>query len=379
MGRGIAPARQGRLATAVAWVAVANWAVAIVATAIAPFCLPVTIVAAILPVALAVPYVGSTGLARVCAGSLIAGTVTVLAGTVQDFSGFGDGLPAWLRTGVVVVFVPFVFGLVVVIGATNHRRLTRMLETVLAANHRLRRTDDELRRSRARLVAAAERERRSIGRDLHDGAQQRLIAVGMGLACTRALIVRRPAEAAAAMARLEDDVRAALAELRRLSHGLHPSHLADFGLTVALADAAERLGRPCRARLGALGRYPTEVEAAVYFSCAEALQNASKHAGPLATVELVVEVLTNGDVLFEVSDDGVGFDPALVPAGRGLTNLADRVGAAGGELLVSSEVGRGTRVRGRVPCPQPAGDSPARSGNEASVIEGRAPATRSTP
>jgi signal transduction histidine kinase len=315
------------------------------------FCLPVTVIAAIVPVVLDVPYVSSAQLGRICAASLTVGAATVVVGTVQDFSHFSADLPAWIRTAVVVVFVPFILGLVVLISAHNHLRLARTLDATLDANDRLRGFDEELRRSRARLVAAAERERRLIGRDLHDGAQQRLIALGLGMAHARAVVARRPAEAVEMMARLEDDLTVAVAELRHLAHGLHPPLLADLGLALALTDATDRLGRPCRAEFGGLGRYPAEVEAAVYFCCIEALQNAVKHAGDHATVTLDVNATDAGGIVFAVTDTGVGFDPALARNGRGLTNIADRVGAVGGELLLSSAVGRGTTVRGTLPPP----------------------------
>jgi signal transduction histidine kinase len=352
MGLGVTPARRGRLGAAVTWVAVSNWSVAVVATAVASFCLPVTVVAAVLPVVLAVPYVSTARLRAIGVVSLAVATITVLAGTMQDVTGFSSELPGWLRGVVLVVFVPFVLGLVVVISSHNHRRLSRALDDALAVNGRLRASEAELRGSRARLMAAAERERRLIGRDLHDGAQQRLVALRIGLAKARLVASQRPADATALLARLEDDLESAISELRHLARGLHPPLLADLGLCAALTDAAERLGRRCRTEFGELGRYPPEVEATVYFCCTEAMQNVVKHAGAGATVLLRVGATIGGGISFEVTDDGAGFELPLVAGGRGLTNIADRVGAVGGELVVRSTPDVGTSVRATLPSPE---------------------------
>jgi signal transduction histidine kinase len=207
---------------------------------------------------------------------------------------------------------------------------------------------DELRASRARVVAAADAERRRIERDLHDGAQQHLVALAVNLRLARELAESDPVGARALLEELADDVHEALEEIRNLAHGIYPQLLVDRGLDEALRAAVSRA--PVRARLdtGTIGRYRPDVEATVYFCCLEALQNVGKHAGPdaRATVRVWEE---QGALRFEVADDGAGFDPQTGPQGSGLTNMSDRLGALGGRLLVSSAPGDGTRVAGAVP------------------------------
>jgi signal transduction histidine kinase len=207
----------------------------------------------------------------------------------------------------------------------------------------LRRHADELQRSRARVVAAADQARRQVERDLHDGAQQQLVLMRLKLG-----ILERDPERGDLLASLKDDVEQALAQLRDLAHGLYPAVLENEGLAPALIGAAKRAGVASTVDCEVAGRYPRPVEAAVYFCCLEALQNAAKHAGPQAraTVELNE---CDGALRFAVTDTGAGFEPGSNRSGRGLQNMADRIGALGGRLELDSAPGRGTRVSGEVP------------------------------
>ncbi|MGN6242408.1 MAG: GAF domain-containing sensor histidine kinase, partial [Motilibacteraceae bacterium] len=212
----------------------------------------------------------------------------------------------------------------------------------------LRRANAELRASRSRLVAAADAERRRIERDLHDGAQQHLVALAVNLGLARQLLTESPEEAGEVLAALSGDVQATIAELRSLAHGIYPPLLLDSGLAEALRAAAVRSPAAAVVRAEGVGRYPAQVEAAVYFCCLEALANAGKHA-PGARVEVVLAD-DGGRLRFTVRDDGPGFDPAVVgAAGHGLVNMADRVGAVGGSVRWDSAPGRGTTVTGEVP------------------------------
>jgi signal transduction histidine kinase len=212
----------------------------------------------------------------------------------------------------------------------------------------LQRRAEELRSSRARIVAAGDAERRRIERDLHDGAQQRLVAVSIELGLARAALERDPDEAVAILDRLQGEVRDTVADVRALAHGVYPPALRDGGLSDALRAAAARAALPTDVDARDIGRYPEVIEAAVYFCCLEALQNAAKHAGPGA--EALITVLADGDVLhFEVRDNGAGFADDRGPAGQGLQNMIDRVGALGGSLDVTSAPGQGTVVAGVVP------------------------------
>ena len=229
--------------------------------------------------------------------------------------------------------------------ALHNARLDSALQVSLAA---LRRQADELRASRARIVASADAERRRIERDLHDGAQQRLVALMLRLEQARELATTDPATAAGTLGELKREVERALDEVRDLAHGIYPPLLAGSGLVDALSAAAGAAPIPCPVESDGIGRYAPEVEAAVYFCCLEALQNAGKHAGAGARASVSLSEGA-GTLLFTVSDDGAGFDPGHVAGGVGLTSMSDRVGAIGGILEVESAPGSGATVRGTVP------------------------------
>lgn len=201
--------------------------------------------------------------------------------------------------------------------------------------------------SRKRIAMAADNERRRIERDLHDGAQQRLIALRMRLALAEDLLHEDPRAASDAIHHIGEDVEVALDEIRALAQGIYPALLADRGLADALRGAARRTPARVEVRATGLTRHPAEVESAVYFSCLEALQNVVKHGGSSTGARITLR--QNGALEFEVSDDGDGFDQRWVQAGAGLRNMRDRVESLGGTLVVQSAPGRGTRVRGTVP------------------------------
>ena len=155
---------------------------------------------------------------------------------------------------------------------------------------------------------------------------------------------REPARCCGA---LGDDVEAALNELRSLAAGVYPSLLAARGLTAAIRTAAIESPVPTQVRVDGADRYPPEVETAAYFCCVEALQNVAKHAPEATSVD--ISVWRNGDLRFEVSDDGPGFDTQNGHVGKGLVNMRDRLAAVGGSLELSSDAGRGTSVVGTIP------------------------------
>ena len=224
----------------------------------------------------------------------------------------------------------------------------RLDSALQASLDELRHKAEELQASRARIVAAADAERRRIERDLHDGAQQRLVALAVKLRLARRLVDADLDQARGMLDELRDEVKDAVEELRNLAHGIYPPLLLDQGLAAALGSAAQRATIPTRVEAGPVGRYPADLEAAAYFCCLEALQNAMKHAGPEATA--VVRAWEEGGTLrFSVSDDGAGFDPAARAGGTGFVNMADRLGAIGGNLRVDSTPGGGTTVVGVLP------------------------------
>ena len=206
---------------------------------------------------------------------------------------------------------------------------------------------DDLKASRVRLVAAQNQERRRIERNIHDGAQQQLVALAVKLRLADTLVGSDEERAHAMLAELQTDTNQALEDLRDLARGIYPPLLADKGLPAALESQARKSAVPVSVENDGVGRYPQETEAAVYFSCLEALQNVAKYArASSATVRLAQ---TNGVLLFEVVDDGVGFDPDDAERGTGLQGISDRLAALGGHLDVRSEPGEGATVTGTIP------------------------------
>jgi signal transduction histidine kinase len=229
--------------------------------------------------------------------------------------------------------------------ALHNVRLDAALQASL---EQLQRRNEELIASRARVVAAADESRRQIERDLHDGAQQHLVALAVKVGLVRTLMDTAPETAAGMFDEVRGDVQVTLEVLRELAHGIYPPLLRERGLADALQAAASRASLPTTVRAAGVGRYETDVEAAVYFCCLEAMQNAGKHAGDGARV--CVELAeADGSLWFEVRDDGAGFETTVDRGGHGFVNMRDRLGAFGGELEVRSAVGRGTTVRGTVP------------------------------
>jgi signal transduction histidine kinase len=204
---------------------------------------------------------------------------------------------------------------------------------------------DEIAASRARLVEAADEARRRIERDLHDGAQQRLVAAALELTMLDTQLGRDPAAARAALARAREQLDGGLGELRDLARGIHPSVLTDRGLAVALEALVKRAPVPVELRVDLPDRPDAAIEAAVYFLVSESLTNAAKHA---QAESVTVDVAGDADTLVvSVVDDGVG--GADTGRGSGLGGLTDRVEAVGGRLDITSPEGEGTRIRARLP------------------------------
>jgi signal transduction histidine kinase len=204
----------------------------------------------------------------------------------------------------------------------------------------------EVAASRARLADAFEAERRRIERDLHDGAQQKLVALTMQLGLARLDLPPRSA-AAQAVTAAHEQAKQLMADLRDLIHGIQPQILSDLGLPAALSELADQAPIPVTVYSALTGRLPGQAENTAYFAAAEALTNVAKHSG--AASASVTARAVDGTLVLEVRDDGRGgADPAR---GSGLTGLADRVGVAGGRMLLSSPPGGPTVLRVEVPCP----------------------------
>lgn len=233
--------------------------------------------------------------------------------------------------------------------ALHNVRLDSALQASLET---LQERNEELQASRLRIVTAADESRRRIERNLHDGAQQHLVALAVKVGLARQLVESDPETVKTMLEELRGDVQTTLAELRELAHGIYPPLLRDRGLAEALRTAANRAVLPAEVTAQGVDRYPSETEAAVYFCCLEAMQNAGKHAGEGASITVTI---TGDDehLDFCVEDTGAGFDPRAGADGHGFVNMRDRLGAVGGTLTVDSAPGSGTRISGHIPLDHP--------------------------
>ncbi|MEX1045932.1 MAG: histidine kinase [Actinomycetota bacterium] len=206
---------------------------------------------------------------------------------------------------------------------------------------------EELRASRQRIIEAQDTERRKLERNIHDGAQQHLVALAVKLRLAKSLAEKDPEKARALLRELQSETTDALDTLRDLARGIYPPLLEEKGVAAALKAQAAKGAVSVTIESESISRAPLETEGTVYFCCLEALQNIGKYAN--ASQVRIRLSRENGALIFSVEDDGAGFDPATQPMGSGLPNMRDRVEALGGSVGVTSAPGKGTRVSGRVP------------------------------
>ena len=206
---------------------------------------------------------------------------------------------------------------------------------------------EDLRESRRRIVSAQDERARTLERNIHDGAQQQLVALSVKLRLADGLVDRDPAKVHELLADLQTQATEALEDLRDLARGIYPPLLADQGLPAALEAQARRSPTPVRIEPDGVGRYGPDVESAVYFCCLEALNNVAKYA-EASRVSLRLSQ-DDGWLRFEVEDDGRGFEVTARSYGTGLQGIADRMAALGGEIEIRSSPGAGTMVSGRLP------------------------------
>jgi signal transduction histidine kinase len=222
------------------------------------------------------------------------------------------------------------------------------LRADLSAQHReLTVRTDELRLSRERLIQAQDAERRKLERDIHDGAQQHLVALAVNLRLAESLAATDPGRAAQLLGAQADAARAAIGTLSRLAAGMYPCQLVDDGVGAALSSELGAAPVPVSVVDGLQQRLPDQVEAALYFFAMEAVQNAAKHAGASS---IVIELTDGADApRVTVTDNGVGFAVAKTSGGAGLSNMRDRIDAIGGVVSIASGIGEGTTVTAVVP------------------------------
>jgi signal transduction histidine kinase len=328
---GLRLARLGRYSQSISLVCITNWISAVLVTVVNPNFLPVMALVALVPVVFAEPYIRwQRGLTFTVITAVCVLAMAMLARFLPIPEAVQHG-PRWLETTVIVVGLPFnAFHLLVIVW--NNAAALRTSEGQLAERA------TELEASRTRLTTAADEERRRLERDLHDGAQQHLVALSVLIQLARNAERDR---AQPLLSEASEMLETAITEIRRLAHGIYPPLLVSGGLSEALPTLAARASVPVHLELNGLGRYPPSTEAALYYCCSEALQNAAKHGGPATTV--VVAAHADEQTLnLVISDTGRGFDSATM--GVGLTNMTDRLSAIGGELVIDARPGRGTRI-----------------------------------
>lgn len=315
------------------WLLLGNWATAVVLTALAPFTYPLGMLQVIVPIIAAGPVLERRELLRVLAGACILTGVIVGLGLGLEESELNDSIDEDLQDAIVMIGVPILTIAVAISTWDSHERQEDALHTALTNNA-------QIRDSRARLVTAADNERSRIERNLHDGAQQQLVAVAMELR-----LLRSTRDEGEQLDPLIAELESALENLRELAHGIYPPLLRSRGLGEAVNAAAVR--HPLTVRVDATDqRFDPNIEAAVYFCCLEALTNAAKHAGRDAEVAIAIRV--DGDRLTgTVHDNGPGFTAGPDEWGVGLRNMEDRIVAAGGELTITDD--SGTKVAFSVP------------------------------
>ena len=249
----------------------------------------------------------------------------------QNVSHLAGQTPRWIETAFIVAALPYLTLQILVI-VWNNAAALGVSESMLAERAA------QLEASRNRLMTAADEERRRLERDLHDGAQQHLVALAVLIQLARTADRDRYQPLLTEASGL---LESAIAEIRRLAHGIYPPLLVSGGLAQALPAVAAHAPVPVQLDLQAIGRHPASIEAALYFCCCEALQNAAKHGGPDTTVTITASA-DDRMLTLTISDTGRGFHSTTI--GTGLTNMTDRLSAIGGDLVIDTAPGCGTRV-----------------------------------
>src|SRR6185312_13193344 len=331
-------ARRGSFQQSLTLVCISNWAALLFATFVVPDLLSVWVLGALVPVAYAVAY---SGWKRGLTFTVInAGCVLALGALArfQNVSNLGAHIPRTIQNA---VFIPalVILALYLLVIVWNNAAALRTSEQLLAERAA------QLAASSKRLITAADEERRRLERDLHDGAQQHLVALAVLLQLARRAEGDQHQPLLIEASGLLEN---AIAEIRSLALGIYPPLLISGGLAEALPAVAARAPVPVKINLQGLRRYPVSIEAALYFCCSEALQNAAKHGGPGTTVTVTAQA-DDRMLTLTISDTGRGFDPAT--EGNGLTNMTDRLSAIGGHLAIHTAPGRGTRVTASIATP----------------------------
>ncbi len=340
--------RDGNIPRGIMWANLGSWYLLFPMVIIVPDSLPIAIQNVIGPMILAAAYLERRVVKRLVPVTIaIAVTITLIAYTT-DGVGLDEVTPEWLYVTVLLTYVGANLFLVTTdLRQSNVVRL-RIMQRAINNNRELQAADQALRDSRRRLVVAADQERVSLERNLHDGAQQRLLSLAIQLRLAADLADEGTPPSSESLYAMHHAVTEAVEELRDLAQGVYPARLTELGLARALHAVARR--SPLRIEIDdtTVGSIDEGTEVALYFVCLEAIQNASKHGGPDTAIRISLDT-ADDDLVVSIVDDGPGFDTEHHATSRGLLNMADRVGALGGELSIDSTPGSGTAVTARLP------------------------------
>ncbi len=337
---------QQRVLLALGLATIGNWIVAIAVSWAVPQLWPVMIMTVLMPVVLSTPFLDTQTLVALLVGSALAVSTVSATGLLNDDGGVLPDLEDELELILVIGAVIALTLPIALIVRNNNQLLQGRLSQLSLLNAELNASQRELAASRRRVVEASDAERRRIERDLHDGAQQRLVSLGVRLRLLDSLI-GPDHDLNPNVQALVTEADEAIEELRRLAQGIYPPLLETSGLVPALQVAARRSGLSIETDIADIGRLDTNHERALYFVALEALTNAAKYA-PDADVRLQLGAAVSG-IELTIHDDGPGFDPAGEGHRHGTDNMKDRVESVGGELTIDSALGVGTTVAARLP------------------------------
>ena len=325
------------------WEAAGTWGIALIVVGVIPDATPIMILNLIGPLVTGAVYLDARQMRRLISAGVVVAVALGALGFRSEGTGIEDAIPEWLFQVIMVVYLALhVIVMSASLSVANRVRLAT-LDAVFAANEALISADSDLRESRRRVISAGDRERVRIERNIHDGAQQRLVALAVQLQLASQLAREGKPITPEQLDAMHAESRDAIDELRELARGIYPSVLTERGLEDALRSVARRSPNPVEITYDRTVEVSTEDAAAVYFICLEALQNAAKHAGPSATAKVTLDGRDDG-LAVSIVDDGLGFDPTAIGSSRGVLNMTDRAGALGGELTLDSAPGKGTRI-----------------------------------
>ena len=341
--------RRGDLRRGIFWANLGSWYLLFPLVIILPDTLPIAMQNVIGPVVLTATYLERRVIRRLVPWTILIAVAITAISMLSDGVGLEDSVPRWIYLTVLLAYVGanllLVMGDIQELNGVHLRSLRHAVE----ANRELRAADRALRESRRRLLVAADDERVRLERDLHDGAQQRFVALSLQLRLAAELAEEGTPPSSEALMAMHRAANDAVDELRELAQGVYPARLHELGLPRALRSLARRSAVVVSVIDETSAEIDASTQLALYFVCLEAIQNATKHGGPGVQIEIELYDDESDGIVVTIRDDGPGFDVDTHADSRGLLNMADRIGALGGDLEVVASVGAGTTIVARVP------------------------------